>query len=93
MILAGLEDKGVILSPQSTDRRPGESAAQGFKHDLRRAGTERAKVSGSYSANEGRPQKADPALARTLREAGVPFDMIARTLDVSPRTVFRYFKP
>jgi hypothetical protein len=92
MIIDCLAGKGVVLSPQFTDRRAGESAEAGFKHDLRRAATERAKASGSYSANEGRPQKADPALARKLKDSGVPDEMIATTLGVSPRTVSRYSK-
>jgi hypothetical protein len=85
-----LEYKGITLSPRYTDRRPGESAEQGFRHDIKRAAVERAKARGAYTV--GCPKKADPLLAQELRDAGADVEMIATTLGVSERTVFRYLK-
>ena len=68
----------------------GESAEQGFRHDLRRAAVQRAKARAAYTI--GRPPKADALLARELKEAGADVEIIATTLHVHQRTALRYLE-
>jgi DNA invertase Pin-like site-specific DNA recombinase len=76
-ILDVLASKGVTLIPQYTAGRRGEPPEVGFKRDLRRAATERARVNGSYKRCTGRPS-IDRAKARELHASGMrPADIAA----------------
>jgi DNA invertase Pin-like site-specific DNA recombinase len=87
LILDCLAGKGVILRPLHTSGRRGEPPEVGFKRDLRRAATERARVRGSYLKCTGRPS-IDRAKARQLRDGGMKPADIAAELGAGKSAVY-----
>lgn len=56
------------------------------------AGIKVAKAAGKYTGRKAGTTKAKPARARELRERGLQISEIARSLNVTERTVHRYLK-
>ncbi len=87
-ILDCLAGKGVILRPLHTSGRRGEPPEVGFKRDLRRAATQRARATGSYKRCTGRPRSVDREAIRRLSAAGLKPDDIAAELGVGKTSVY-----
>lgn len=90
LILSIMDRHGFKLIPEYTARQPGESVEDGFKRDLKRAATKRAKARNAYTI--GRKREHSPELVRSLKRGGSTVAEIATMLNVTERTVYRDLK-